>query len=266
MYSATEIERLILLRAATKAGHSIGRIAQLEDAQLRELVGSETPATEHLPPVQRAASGQRFVDTAIEKIMALDATGFEELLGKAAQEFGTQGLLQKVIVPLTYRVGELWLSGDVTAAEEHFASGHLRTFLQNISRPFVAEPTAPLILTGTPMGQHHELGAIIVGAAASSLGWRVANLSSSLPAAEIASAATRSSARAVALSVVYPVDDPQLANEFRILRRLLPEATEILVGGRAVKGYRVVLEEIGARICASCEQFCEEITKIREGR
>lgn len=265
-YSEGEIDRLVLLRAATNAGHSIGQIAALEDDQLRELAGNLVTAEAAVAAVAAKTSATAFVEKAVEVVQQLNAAALEEVLVEAVKQFGTQGLLQKVVVPLTYRIGDLWHRGDVTAAEEHFATSHLRSFLGNLLRPFVTDPTAPLLVAGTPLGQHHEMGALIVGGAASSLGWRVANLASSLPAAEIASAASRGKARAVALSVVYPEDDPNLPAEFRTLRRLLPKPMELLVGGRAAPAYREVLDEIEARICSSSEQFCEEITSIREAR
>lgn len=263
-YSELEVDRLTLLRAATNAGHSIGQIATLDDAQLRDLAGPLKATSEARTPSQAVAnSAEGFVNEAIDFMRALNAAGLEKLLGEAAKQFGTQGLLQKVVIPLTYRIGELWQSGEVTAAEEHFASSILRTFLGNLSRPYVMDSSAPLVVTGTLLGQHHEMGAMIVGASASALGWRVANLSSSLPAVEIASAASRSSARAVALSLVYPEDDPNLPAELRMLRKLLPTPTEILVGGRAAPAYQPVITEIGARLCRTCEQFCDELKNIR---
>ena len=263
-YSSSEIDRLVLLRAATNAGHSIGQIATLDDAQLTDLAGPMMkPVESSVPKPSPGNTAEEFVSEAIGVVQALDAAGLEQLLNDAAKRFGIQGLLQKIIVPLTYRIGELWESGDVTAAEEHFASSHLRTFLGNLSRPYVLDPSAPLVVTGTLLGQHHEMGAMIVGASASALGWRVANLSSSLPAVEIASAVTRGSARAVAISLVYPEDDPNLPGELRMLRKLLPSPTEILVGGRAAPAYQSVIAEISARLCRTCDQFCEELKIIR---
>lgn len=260
-YSEAEVDRLALLRAATQAGHSIGQIATLDESQLRRLA-LEVPSG-GTPTEETGIKAEKVVEEAIEQIRQLNAAELENNLAEAAGRMGTQGLLQKVIVPLTYRVGELWQKGEVTAAEEHFASSHIRTFLGAMTRPYVLDPGAPLLVTGTPVGQHHELGAIIVGAAASSLGWRVANLASSLPAAEIASAATRGSARAVALSLVYPEDDPKLPDELRMLRRMLPAETEVLIGGRAASAYRSVVDEIGARFCDSCDRFCEQINELR---
>lgn len=261
-YTSPEIERLLLLRAATTAGHSIGQIAGLTDDQLRELAES-SPVGSSVGKEQTNLSSLPFVEESIENIRQLNAGELEKVLSEAAKHFGIQGLLQKVIVPLTYRIGDLWHTGDVTAAEEHFASSHLRTFLGNMTRPYVTDPAAPLLVAGTPLGQHHEMGALIVGVAASALGWRVANLASSLPAVEIASAVTRGKARAVALSVVYPEDDPGLPGELKTLRNLLPKPLEILVGGRAASAYRPVLEEIEARECRTCDEFCEELNKVR---
>ena len=103
-----------------------------------------------------------------------------------------------------------------------------------------------MLIVTTPAGQLHEIGALLVAAAAANLGWHVTYLGASLPAAEIAGAASQNRARAVALSVVYPEDDPLLEGELTRLRESLPVETPLLVGGRAMPAYREVLKKIGA--------------------
>ena len=71
----------------------------------------------------------------------------------------------------------------------------------------------------------------LVGATAAHLGWQVTYLGASLPAAEIAGAAVQKRARAVALSLVYPEDDPRLPGELTRLREALPAAMTLLVIG-----------------------------------
>ena len=105
---------------------------------------------------------------------------------------------------------------------------------------------APALVVATPAGQVHELGALLVGATAANLGWQVIYLGASLPAAEIAGAARQRRARAVALSLVYPEDDPKLEGELSRLRESLPTEVPLLVGGRASLAYREHLEKIGA--------------------
>ena len=159
---------------------------------------------------------------------------------------GAQGLLQRLIAPLAQEIGEMWRDGTITAAHEHFASAVIRVFLGHAAKPFAEEENAPVLLVATPIGQLHELGALLVGAAAANLGWRVTYLGASLPAAEIAGAARQNRASAVALSLVYPEDDPRLEGELARLRELLPAETVVLAGGRAMPAYGEALKKISA--------------------
>lgn len=93
------------------------------------------------------------------------------------------------------------------------ASAVVRTSLGNLRRGFGPTSSAPSLVVATPTAQMHELGALIVAMIAASDRWRVTYLGPSLPAEEIAGAAHQSQARAVALSLVYPGDDPFLRGQ-----------------------------------------------------
>lgn len=248
-YSDADIRRLSLLHAATKAGHTIGMIARLPEEQLHALAG--WGAQRGGGPVATPAgspSRDGFLDGSMTAIRRMNARELEAVLTRAGLELGGQGLLQHVIAPLTQQLGSWWLAGEVTAAEEHFASNVLRGFLANLARPFALPDDAPGLVVATPAGQLHEMGAILVAAAAAGYGWKVTYIGSGLPAVEIAASALRVGARAVALSLVYPADDPALPAELATLRRLLPQAVSIIAGGRAASAYREALERIQASI------------------
>ncbi len=247
LYSEDQIERLSLLRDITQAGHSIGMVAKLRTEELRKLAaetsGDHSPAMRPLP---KATGVSPLLDKCVVAVKALDAAKLEETLKRAATALGAQGLLRRIIAPLAQTIGELWRDGSITAAHEHFASAVIRSFLGHSGKPFAAVENAPVLVVATPSGQLHELGALLVGAAASNLGWQVTYLGASLPAAEIAGAAQQNRARAVALSLVYPEDDPRLVQELARLRELLPPDTVLLTGGRAMPAYRAALDKIGA--------------------
>jgi methylmalonyl-CoA mutase cobalamin-binding subunit len=169
-----------------------------------------------------------------------------------------------VIAPLAREIGDLWQAGSLTAAHEHFATALLRTFLQKRFRPFGGTENAPSLIAVTPVSQFHELGAVIAAAAANDLGWQAAYLGASLPAAEIAGAAIQRKARAVALSIVYPPDDPLLPGELQALRRHLPASIAILAGGRAADGYAAVLDEIGAVRLQDVRTLYETLDALRK--
>ena len=250
LYSDDQVERLILLRDITHAGHSIGRVAKLSSERLLQLAKETQVAKQDVSQFQTGAPAisavSEFVDECLAAVKSFDARALEETLKRSETELGAQGLLHRVVGPLVISLGELWRDGTITSAHEHFASAVIRVFLGQAARPFGGTDSAPVLVVATPAGQLHELGALLVGAAAANLGWRVTYLGVSLPAAEIAGAARQNHARAVALSIVYPEDDPGLESELARLRESLPPEVTLFVGGRAATAYSDGLKKIGA--------------------
>lgn len=268
-YSAQDIERLTLLRDLTRSGQSIGYIAKLPSDQLRQLGALAEPATSRHRARRRTASSgtgspAEFVDAALEAVKHLDAVALEAVLKRSEVALGAQGMLQHVAAPLAEKIGEHWRSGNITAAHEHFASALLRTQLGLAARGFAGGTQTPTLVVATPTGQLHELGALLAAALAANLGWRVTYLGASLPAPEIAGAAAQDRARAVALSVVYPEDDPQLGAELTRLRESLPPEIALIVGGRALRAYRAALDRIGAFQADDLNEFGRVLDQLRD--
>ena len=264
LYSDEQIERLTLLREITQNGHSIGHVAKLPTEKLRQIAsqshGANGSAPRALTPTQTAPT---FFDECIAAVKSLNARALEEILKRASMALGAQGLLQHVVAPLAQALGELWREGNITAAHEHLASAVLRNFLGNAAKPFAGTESSPVLIVTTPAGQVHEIGALLVAAAAANLGWHVTYLGASLPAAEIAGAARQNRARAVALSLVYPEDDPQLEGELTRLRESLPAEVTLLIGGRATSAYRDVLEKIGATEMKDLKHLFSTLDSLR---
>jgi methylmalonyl-CoA mutase cobalamin-binding subunit len=156
-------------------------------------------------------------------------------------------------------VGEGWQAGWITAAQEHFFTSLARVFAWNLTRQYQLDARSPQIVVGTPAGQLHDLGAMIVAAAAANRGWRVVFLGANLPSFELVGAVQTTGAEALALSLVHPEQDPGLVIELERLGSLLPPHIRLIVGGRAATGYRSVLLQIGAHIVDSIEQLDLEL-------
>lgn len=261
LYSDDEILRLALLKQAIQAGHSIGNIAQLPIDQLTVIAADSAPPKG--PAESAEVSSQGVIEESLEAIKELNSADFEETLSKGIVALGHHGLLEKVIGPLAAKLGDLWRQGDILAAHEHFASTVIRNFLGRNSLPFAANRNAPVLIVSTPAGQLHELGAVMVAAAASDLGWRVIYLGPSLPAADIAAAASQHEARAVALSIVYPEDDPHLPAELENLRKYLPAETRIIAGGRAAAAYAGALSRIEATRATQLKDLYSALDALR---
>ena len=175
---------------------------------------------------------------------------------------GQLATIERIVVPLMQQIGELWHAGVLRMTHEHFASAVVRNFLWNLSGAYVTSPHAPQLIVATPAGQLHDIGALIVAAIAREEGWSVIYLGANLPAEEIA-AAVQPQVKAVALSIIYPPDDPNLLVELKKLRRYLPSDVPLLMGGRVARFYEDTLISIDAIQINSLAELRTQLASLR---
>ncbi|MGQ0530196.1 MAG: cobalamin B12-binding domain-containing protein, partial [Panacagrimonas sp.] len=166
--------------------------------------------------------------------------------------------------PLMTEIGARWREGQMRVVHEHFASAHLRTFLGDLMTSSSVAPSGPCLIVTTPFGQNHEIGSLMVAITAMRAGWEVVYAGPSLPAEEIVHAVETRNARAVALSLCYPSDDPRIDGQLVKLRGLLGAQVPIYIGGQAAGGYTQTLNSIGARKPANLRDFSTELDALRQ--
>lgn len=268
LYSDLDIERLALLRLAVQAGRGISHAAALDQEQLRSLIREDRPAAAPaLPPAEESRTGSATAETilaaCLSAVRRLDVAELETQLGRAAMTLSQIHVLEKVLVPMMHAVGDLWHQGDLRPAHEHMASAVVRSFLGEMRSAYRAPDQAPHLIVTTPARQHHELGALIAAATAAAEGWNILYLGPDLPPEDIAAAAHQRGARAIALSITFPPDDPRLTDDLRRLRRMLDPGVVLLVGGRSTRQYSSVLAEIGAHEIVDLGAFRRSLAELR---
>lgn len=247
LYSDADVERLTLLMRAVNGGRAIGQVAKLPLRELRAIVERDEKALRAAPAAAVALEARESVlAAALLAVERFDAEELESVLRGAAVRLAINDMFDGVVGPLLFAIGTRWHEGRLRPAHEHLATAVVRRTLARMMDNGAAAATAPTLVVATLAGQTHELGAMLVAAAASSHGWRVVYLGSNLPASEIALAANHTRARAVALSLVFPTDDPAIAAALRELRATLPASTGILAGGSAAASYATALAAVGA--------------------
>jgi MerR family transcriptional regulator, light-induced transcriptional regulator len=268
LYTDEEVDRLSMLARLTRSGLNIGQIARLPTPELRSMVdrlgdlpGAPLPQGRLSTPVDAAT----FAERAIEAIRSYDIPSLERTLDDSMLAMGHSGMLERLLVPLLQRLGADWQRGEITAAQEHCATSAIKDYLARTLRPVNTPESAPRLLVTTPAGQLHEMGAAIAAGLARKSGWNVTYLGPSLPAEEIVGAVMMNNIRAVALSIVYPADDPDLPDQMVRLRSLLPDEVPIIIGGQAADAYSHVLSRIGALRVASMEDFTRVLLEVRDG-
>jgi len=255
MYDEEAVDRLVCLRDAVAAGHSIGMIAGMATEDLKAL-------TERSPDRRHVASAGDFLSDCIRAMRELDVEMLEGSLIRATAVMGVDQFLTDLVLPLLANLNQGWEDGTIGIAQEHLATAVLRTQLDRIRVSLQAPPDAPRLLVTTPQGQTHEIGALLVAITAAREGWHVTYLGPNLPASEITSACNITGANAVALSLVYPEGEPQVESELRNLRQSLGRGFPIIVGGRARDSYLDVLRDIDAITEAGFETIRETLGHV----
>jgi methanogenic corrinoid protein MtbC1 len=235
VYTQSDIDRLVLLARATEGGRSIGQVAKLQDEVLRELIRQRVAARAAAGMLDPGADSGALVQEGMRLVRALDGHNLEVFLLHAASRHGVPVLLRTLVGPLFREIGVEWHAGRLTPAQEHLATTTVRGVIVRLLGTLPRIDDAPVLLAATPAGERHEIGILMVVAEAVTLGWRVTYLGADLPAAEIASAAEQTGARAVALGAVYAPDPGSLVREISALRRALSEDIALIVGGAAVR-------------------------------
>jgi DNA-binding transcriptional MerR regulator/methanogenic corrinoid protein MtbC1 len=246
LYSEQDLVRLVLLRRATQAGHSIGEVARLDRHALEALVEPASPPAA-LPPAEESVA--MLVARAMGAIDRLDAPALDALLRRGALALGGTAFVDQVVSRLLRAVGDRWHDGTLSPAHEHLASVVIRGVLAWIIGTNAPSPHAPRVVIATPTGELHEFGAMLAAAAASEEGWRAVYLGANLPAADLAEAAAQVEARAVALSLVYAEVDA-VRDHVLGIQEALPRGVTLLVGGAAVERDADALREAGVRVVA----------------
>jgi DNA-binding transcriptional MerR regulator len=237
-YSDEDVERLLLLRRVVNTGRGISQVANLSSAELEALIATE-PAPAAYAPYGPPPAGdeldevaETFLARCIASAQLLDVRELELELDRASVLFSRTHLIERLLVPLMQRIGDLWHQGALRPIHEHMASSVVRSFLGGMHGAYHPEVSAPHLVVTTPARQRHELGALLAAATAAGEGWQVTYLGPDLPPEEIAAAALQK--------------DPMLVEDLRRLRRLLGIRTPMIVGGRACPAYGAILAEIGA--------------------
>jgi DNA-binding transcriptional MerR regulator len=247
-YSDADVERLRTLARLVEGGRSIGQVATLSTEALAALAREDAEARAPAGRPTHAGEAERWghlLDSAREAVTAMDAVRLETVLRKASLLAGAAAYVAAVAVPLLRWLGSGWAEGTLSVAHEHLASAVLRRSLGALLVDGEVAEGSPLIVCATPAGQAHEFGVLLAAVTASTVGWRVLYLGADLPAADIANAVRATGAQAVALSVIYPPDDPALPEELRRLRDGIGPGVPILMGGAGTDPLGGVLDEFG---------------------
>jgi methanogenic corrinoid protein MtbC1 len=234
-YPLETVARLRLSVQALERGHKPSVVLRANAKQLRELLELAAPVevseTSDAVSVDIEARVQEHADRLLEASLSFDAEGLVGALQHAWNDLGSSVFLEQCAGPLITRVGKLWEEGQLSVAQEHFATEQIRAFLFARWSELSERAKGVSVVCATPSGELHVLGLHLAAAALAAGDARVVFLGASTPAAEVIRAARDRDARAVALSASRQLTRAELVRYLAELRAGISSGVSVLAGG-----------------------------------
>jgi DNA-binding transcriptional MerR regulator len=227
LYSLDDLERVRQMRRHLDDGLAAAQAAALASRPARA-----EPVEVALDPASaRAALGR-----ALE---AFDEPGAQSIVDDLLATATVDLLVTEVVLPYLHELGARWERGEVSVAQEHFASNVVRGRLLGLARGW-GRGLGPLGLLACIPGERHDLGLLGFGLVLRTRGWRIAYLGADTPLPTLEATAHVLEPDAVVLTAVGASRlQPHLAG-----LRELAKRHRVALGGR---GARVeAVRKIGA--------------------
>lgn len=184
LYGEEDVARVLAMRSYLQRGLSAAQAARLALA-------------EHVEPSAPAS----VVDTG-EFRAALDV--FDESAAQAALDrllttLTLEVVLREVLLPYLHELGERWERGEVSVAQEHFASNLVRGRLMALARSW-DRGSGPRALVACAERELHDLPLLCFGLVLRGHGWRISYLGADTPVSSVVEAAKALAPDAVVIS------------------------------------------------------------------
>jgi methanogenic corrinoid protein MtbC1 len=213
VYPEAELERVRAMRELVDGGMAPADAA-------RSVAGAPAPQSAGFGPLRTELEA---------RLDAFDDAGAQSVLDQLLASFSAEVVVGDVILPALERLGDRWARGEVTIAQEHFASTLLRGRMLALGRGW-DRGIGPRAVLACPPGELHDLGLIAFGLSLRTHGWRITYLGQDTPIDTVAGTVAALDPAALVLAATDPERLEPIAAELEAM------PTKVFVGGRGAVG------------------------------
>ncbi len=232
LYTPEDEARVRRMQAFLAEGLAAGEAAK---AALRAAPAPLAPAA---LPGTSVEDRLRALEVALDRF---DAVSAQRTFDALQAELSLDPFLTEVVLPFLRGLGERWAIGDVSVAQEHFASNLLRDRIHTLAQGWDGG-AGPRALLACPPGEGHHLGLSCFGLALRARGWRITFLGAETPFETILETIGSLEPDVTVMSAVDPARfaaaEDQLAE--------LAAATPLVLAGAGAGP--LIAERVGARL------------------
>lgn len=231
LYTRADVAALRRMSELSRNGVSLAVAARMAT---RELEGESAPSAAEITRPGRGEALQSFIEALLS---------FNE--NRATEEWTTylavsdiSTLLRHIAIPALQSIGDGWHEGTVSVAQEHFASGFIRSRLEALARQQPAPRGAPVVLLACLPENWHEMSLLMMNVVLRFRGLRTVYLGQSVPAEDLVRTVEDLQPAVV---VLHGYDDAAFGQLEELVPRIHEGApyTRVVYGGRPFENGRV---------------------------
>ena len=192
LYSLADLERVRVMRQHLAQGLAAAEAA----AAAVRTSGEDTPTASARTPAVA-------LDELAAALEGFDEPRAQAILDRLLAETTLDAFLSEIVMPYLHDLGDRWERGEITVAQEHFASNVLRGRLLGLARTW-GRGVGPRALLACAPGEQHDLGLIAFGLALRAHGWRIEYLGADTPLETVDDVAESLAVDLVVVSAVTP--------------------------------------------------------------
>ena len=256
VYADADIERLVLISRALKAGFRSGEVIHRSTDELRGLlVSSARVEAENEPRTPT-------IESLLGRLVADDPEGLRDELRHSVALLGPKQFLTDVAAPLIEQVGIAWAAGRIAVRHEHLLSEVLSSKLRLLLSAYDDRSTKPVVLLATLSDEQHGLGLDMVALYLALEGATPRLLGVNTPPDQIAEAAIALGTDVVGVSISEASDLPASEGHLRRVLSALPTTMEVWLGGRNAR--KITLRDGRLRQVITWHDLDQAVARTRE--
>lgn len=228
-YSDEDLKKIINVSVLNNHGVKISKIVGLSLDDLNKKV-SELSETQ--------GSIEIYIDQLVLAMIDLEEEKFEKQVADLILKFGFEKTIVEIIYPFLEKIGVLWLTNNITPAQEHFVSNLIRQkLIVAIDGLPLAPKSATRVLMFLPENEMHELGLLFYHYIAKKAGMRTYYLGQMVPYKDLKSVYAEHQPHILVTSLTSGPSPNAMPNYLTRLSQDFADA-KIYVSGGALKKAR----------------------------
>ncbi|WP_350333510.1 MerR family transcriptional regulator [Coralliovum pocilloporae] len=222
-YSDGDVEKLTLIAALLKSGHTISHLAALSPDELNALRASN--------PVSATQDLRQKILTELEETVGRsDLQAFGKLISSAITLLPPHDLADRILSPILRTIGDRWSIDALDIGDEHAFTAVIKQCLMSVlPSPSWTNP-GPVALFTTLADDHHELGALMACHIAANSGFNCHYLGPNMPGDALLTHCQRIKAELLVVSLITSSDPAAVTGTLNSLAKKLQPVTQVWVG------------------------------------